>query len=244
MSLSHTVVRQRKSTSDTDTEWYCVGNNFSVYNLQMVIAIIGTGDMGSVLGMRWAMLGHKIQFGSRAPDSEHVHALLTEIGSNAVAMLPSEAATNAEVVVLAIPRKALESTAKDVGCLKGKIIIDPINPLNEDLTSLTMGTTTSLGEVTASLFPDSFVIKAFNMTGVRNNVVNPVYGDQKLSMMICGDSQHAKSIATGLINELDFETVDCGPITSARYLEPMAMLWIILAVKMQTADVGFRVVTR
>jgi 8-hydroxy-5-deazaflavin:NADPH oxidoreductase len=51
--------------------------------------------------------------------------------------------------------------------------------------------------------------------------------------------------ASGLIAELGFEPVDAGGLTRARYLEPLAMLWISMAYRYGNGpDFGFRVVRR
>jgi len=209
----------------------------------MKISVIGTGAVGSVLGTRWAKQGHQIVFGSRSPESSRVQDLVARAGPNATATPLDQAATGAEIVVLATWHAAVEGVIAQLGDLDGKIIIDPNNPLNQDASGLTMGTTTSAGEEIARLIPNASVVKAFNMTGARSNMADPIYGDQKLSMFICGDDQEAKAVVAGLVTELDFEVVDCGPMTSARYLEPMAMLWITLARKMER-EVGFRLLTR
>ena len=48
-------------------------------------------------------------------------------------------------------------------------------------------------------------------------------------MFFAGDDHVAKSKAARLAEEIGFEAVDCGPLTHARLLEPMAVLWIYLA---------------
>jgi 8-hydroxy-5-deazaflavin:NADPH oxidoreductase len=211
----------------------------------MKIAVIGTGQVGSVLGTRWAHNGHQIVFGSRTPTSQRVLGLVEKAGPNATATSPAQAVMDAEIVVLAIKYAAVETVIKQLGDLSGKIIIDPNNPLNGDVSGLTLGTTTSAGEEIARLIPQAPVVKAFNMTGAIGNMANPIYGDQRLSMLICGDDEQAKAVVAGLVTELGFEVVDCGPMTSARYLEPMAMLWITLAGKMGLGgNIGFRLLTR
>ena len=40
-----------------------------------------------------------------------------------------------------------------------------------------------------------------------------------------------KGIARGLADDLGFEPVDAGPLSQARLLEPLALLWITMAVK-------------
>ena len=48
----------------------------------------------------------------------------------------------------------------------------------------------------------------FNMTGADDNMANPDYGDQMLSMFICGDDEGAKGVVSELVASLDFEVVD------------------------------------
>ena len=88
------------------------------------------------------------------------------------------------------------------------------------------------------------MVKAFNMTG-SGNMARPGYEEGALSMFLCGDDAEAKGIVGALAAELGFEVVDAGPLTSARYLEPLAMLWIHLAYGMQMGpDIGFRLMRR
>ena len=83
----------------------------------MRIAIIGTGKVGSALGTRWAQNGHQIIFGSRTPASKRVEALIETVGPNATATMLEQAATDAEVVVLATRYSAVEQVIKKLGAL-------------------------------------------------------------------------------------------------------------------------------
>jgi 3-hydroxyisobutyrate dehydrogenase-like beta-hydroxyacid dehydrogenase len=71
------------------------------------IAVIGTGMMGSALGPRLAAAGHTIIYGSRSPASERVLALVAESGPRASAMPQPQAARAGNVIILAVPWKAL-----------------------------------------------------------------------------------------------------------------------------------------
>ncbi len=76
-------------------------------------------------------------------------------------------------------------------------------------------------------------------------MLNPRYGNESLSMFVCGDDADAKKLVTGLVAELGFEPVDAGGLTQARYLEPLAMLWISMAYRYGNGpNFGFRVVRR
>ena len=114
------------------------------------------------------------------------------------------------------------------GDWRGKILIDCTNPLASDLSGLTVGHTTSAGELVAEWARAARVVKAFNNTGA-GNMADPNYGDAAAAMFICGDDPEAKKIVGGLAKELGFDVVDAGGLVMARYLEPLAMLWVRLA---------------
>jgi len=196
----------------------------------MKIAVIGTGNVGGVLGTRWAKNGHQVVFGTRDPSRAKIQQLVEAAGGNAQASTANEAVIDAEVVVLATPWNATEQVIQSLGELAGKIIIDATNPLKPDLAGLEIGHTTSASEKVAEWASRAHVVKAFNMTGA-GNMANPTYGSQQADMFICGDDAEAKSIVRRLAEELGFDVVDNGPLTSARYLEPLAMVWINLAYK-------------
>jgi len=46
-------------------------------------------------------------------------------------------------------------------------------------------------------------------------------------MFIAGNDDGAKASVTGLCKELGWSVVDLGGIESSRYLEPLAMIWIL-----------------
>ena len=64
-------------------------------------------------------------------------------------------------------------------------------------------------------------------------------------MFYCGDDAEAKSVVHRLADELDFEPVDAGPLVMARHLEPMAWLYIYLAVNQGLgANCAFKILKR
>ena len=65
------------------------------------------------------------------------------------------------------------------------------------------------------------------------------------SSSCCGDDAEAKKIVLGLASDLGFDPVDAGPLAMSRYLEPMAMVWIKLAITQKMGrDIGFALVRR
>ena len=88
------------------------------------------------------------------------------------------------------------------------------------------------------------VVKAFNSTGA-GNMADPAYGDMAATMFICGDNSQARATVSGLAAELGFDVVDAGPLMAARYLEPLAMLWVHLAYSQAMGpDIAFKLLKR
>jgi hypothetical protein len=187
----------------------------------MKIGVIGTGNVGSALGNRFAALGHEVIFGSRQPESEDANSLNGKIVS------PREAAQSAEAVLLAVPWPA-KPAIDSLGDLTGKIVIDATNPLPPDLSGLVIGTTTSAAEQIAGWAPGAKVVKAFNTVGA-NIMANPKFADGAPVLFYCGDDGEAKKLVHQLAAKLGFDARDAGPLNQARLLEPFALLWISLA---------------
>jgi NADPH-dependent F420 reductase len=194
----------------------------------MRIAIIGAGNVGGTLGKMWAAKDHEVAFGVRRPNDAQVQAILTATGNRARATSVKDAVTGGEIVVLATPWSATESAIKEGGELRGKVIVDATNPLKSDLSGLAIGHSTSAAEQVAGWAPGARVVKAFNTIGAVH-MADPRFGTQRASMFICGDDTSAKATVAHLAGELGFDPVDCGPLTQARLLEPLAMLWISMA---------------
>jgi len=196
----------------------------------MKISIIGTGNVGRTLGQRWAEKGHEIIFGSRDPNSGKVLDLINGIGQNCRASGIYNAARESEIIVLSVPWPAVKDTLIAMGDLDGKILVDCTNPIAADFSALAIGTTTSAGEQIANWASEAKVIKAFNTTG-SDNMANPIYKNQRITMLVCGDDPDARQKVMALAEEIGFESQDAGNLLAARFLEPLAMLWIHLGYK-------------
>ena len=138
----------------------------------MNIALIGAGNVGGVLGNRWAKAGHQIKFGVPDAGRPEVVALLREIGSSATAGNNRDAAAFGEIVVLATPWHATEAALQSAGDLTGKILVDCTNPLKTDLSGLLIGFDTSGGEQVADWARGARVVKCFN-TAAASSMARP-----------------------------------------------------------------------
>jgi NADPH-dependent F420 reductase len=210
----------------------------------MDIGIIGSGNVGGTLGLRWAAKGHKILFASRDPQSEKSQALVAKCGPDARTGSSAEAASASDVLLLATPWPATEEALRSAGDLSGKIVIDATNPLLPGLEGLSIGCTQSAGEQVAEWAKGARVVKAMNTVG-SNIMTDPKFEQRDVAMFYCGDDSEAKRVVAELIRELGFEALDAGPLTQARLLEPFALLWISLALKYGYGrEIGFELLRR
>lgn len=210
----------------------------------MNITIIGAGNVGATLGKRWAEEGHDIIFGVRDPNSDKIASLLSSIDGPAKADTIRSAVAASDIIVLATPWSATKEVIEAAGSLEGKIIIDCTNPLKADLSGLEVGFNTSAAEEIAQWVDGAKVVKAFNTAG-STTMANPVFGTDKSVMFICGDDAEAKKVVFDLADQLGFDVVDSGDLKCARYLEPLAMLWIHLAFEQgMGTDFAMKIVKR
>jgi predicted dinucleotide-binding enzyme len=199
----------------------------------MRITIVGAGHVGQALGGAWKNSGNQITFALREPGTGKAK----QLSAAGFQVRPvSEAGTDAEVILLAVPWTETADALETLGSLAGKIVIDATNPLTEDL-DMALGFDDSAGETVALLAPGARVVKAFNTTGAENMAKAKDFSGKPV-MLIAGDDASAKTIVQTLAADIGFEAVDAGPLTMSRYLEPMAMLWIKLAYA-QKMGMGF-----
>ena len=209
----------------------------------MKIAIIGSGNVGGALGVGWAGKGHEVTFGVRKVSDADLGRLLARTGANARAASVEAAARSADVIVLTVPWAAAKEVIAMLGDLQGRVLLDCTNPVSE-WPNVERGPGKSGGELVAEWSPKSRVVKIFNTTGYEN-MVNPKYGGEGLTMLYAGDDLEAKQIAHQLAADLGFEPQDAGPLANAHSLEVLASLWGVLAYRQKLGrDIGFRLLHR
>lgn len=205
----------------------------------MQIGILGSGNVGGALGTAWAKRGHAVIFGFRDPAKAEAVELAKASGAKAASQTD---AAKAEVILVSLPWPATKSVLSALD-LKGKIVLDATNPIKADFSGLEAGTDNSGGELVASWAAGARVVKIFNSTGYAN-MADPSYDGQPSFMPYCGDDAEAKKIAHQLATEIGFDAQDLGPLKNARYLEPLAMVWITLAFAGLGRDIAFRLARR
>jgi 8-hydroxy-5-deazaflavin:NADPH oxidoreductase len=184
----------------------------------MKIGIIGSGHVGSALGGVWAKAGNEVMFSSLHLDNDK--KLAAEVGANARAGTPQEAAAFGQVILFAVPYSAFPELVKSLGnSLKGKVVINASNPFPErdgEIANRARGEGAGLFD--AHLLPGALVVRAFNAVPAAH-MASAHEDPGKIGMPIAGDKK-AVEIASRLVREAGFEPVVVGGLDIARYLMP------------------------
>lgn len=188
----------------------------------MDIAIIGLGNVGGALARNLASKGHQLLLGVRNPADPELQQKWS--GTAYKLLPPAEAASRAEVIILALPVPALVPVLQSIGQLPGKVMIDSTNAVFGKPEPYATGYEAIKDICKAD------AIKCFNTTGFEN-MENPIYAGEAMDMYIAGGSAQAKIIATRLATEAGFGAVyDFGGDDKVALIEQMAMVWINLAI--------------
>jgi 8-hydroxy-5-deazaflavin:NADPH oxidoreductase len=185
---------------------------------KMKIGIIGSGHVGSALGGVWAKAGHEVMFSSRNLDNDK--KLAAEVGANARAGTPQEAAAFGQVILLAVPYSAFPELTKSLGdSLKGKVVINASNPFPQrDGEIANQAREEGAGLFDMHLLSGALLVRAFNAVPAAH-MASAHEDPGKIGLPIAGDGK-AIEIASRLVREAGFEPVVVGGLNMGKYLMP------------------------
>lgn len=188
----------------------------------MRFGIIGAGSMGAILARHLARLGHHVSIAnSRGPES--LTAVAAEVGATPASVI--DAANAGEVVILAIPTKAVPDLSPGLFAdLPGGVIVIDIGNYHPELRD---------GRIEAidRGLPDSQwvaqqighpVIKAFNNIFARSLLEKGLARGTtgRIALSVCGDSSDARGAVLCLVDDLGFEPVDGGVLDESWRQQP------------------------
>lgn len=179
---------------------------------QMRIGIIGAGNIGGTLARHLTRLGHLVSIAnSRGPES--LIDLADAIGAKAVSV--TEAAQAGEVVIIAIPTKAIVDLPPGLFAdVSSDVVVVDTGNYHPELRD---------GRIEAidGGMPDSCwvaqqlgrpVIKAFNTIFARSLLEKgaPKGAPGRIALSVFGDSAAGKATVLRLIDDLGFDPIDGG----------------------------------
>jgi predicted dinucleotide-binding enzyme len=183
------------------------------------IGIIGAGRIGGNLARLWAQAGYPVMLSARK--LEAVRKLAAEIGPNASAGTPRQAAAFGDVVVVSVPYGAIPQIGRDYAAqLKGKIVLDTCNPKGKDYLALTpeqkaLGS----GVLDQRLLPGTRLVKAFNT--IRSTVLLSAAhrAGERAGVPLASDDKAALAVAQRLVRDAGYEPVVAGNLKAAQIFD-------------------------
>lgn len=184
----------------------------------MRIGIIGSGRIGGNAGRLFAAAGHEVLF-SGSSDPARLEAAAVEAGPRARTGTPREAVEFGEVVMIAVPWRALDDALARAGSLDGTIVIDTTNQYGAGgLERLPEGRTAA--QVNAARMAGARYTKSFNtLTAGFQRESAGREGEERVALFVCGDDPEAKAVVSRLIEEIGFVAVDAGRAADAAVME-------------------------
>jgi 8-hydroxy-5-deazaflavin:NADPH oxidoreductase len=198
----------------------------------MRISIVGCGDMGGALAQAFSRR-HQVTVTGSKPRSASARAVI-RASKGKISELPIERAREADLVVLAVPWGQVRHALKGLGDLRGVTLLVVTLPWIRQ-GDLALGFDDSGAESIASRARGAQVIQAFN-TMSATTIRHARRYRPKATVFIAGGDADAKRKVVKLASELGFDSVDAGSLKSARFTEPLAMLWAALVVKGEYDD--------
>ncbi|UUU29797.1 NAD(P)-binding domain-containing protein [Streptomyces sp. CA-210063] len=191
------------------------------------LGLIGAGNIGSALARLAVAAGLNVVLSnSRRPEA--LADLVAELGEQARAATPAEAAQAGDLVVATIPLSSYDKLP--AAALAGKIVIDTMNYYPDrigHIAELDAGGLTSSTLVQRHL-ADSRVVKAFNnIDFVRLfTAARPAGADDRSALPIAGDDTAAKAQVAELLDALGYDAVDTGTLDDSWRSEPGTPVYV------------------
>ena len=188
------------------------------------IGVVGSGRLGGAVGTIFAKAGYKVMFSSRHP--EELKNLVAEAGPNASAGTVQQAIAFGNVILMAVPYKALPDVGREnATALKGKIVLDACNPIPaRDGDIVKEANANGVGETSLKYLPGVRLVRAFNSFGARSFATEGNRAGEKIGVPLASDDREALRIAEKLVRDVGFEPVSV-PLARGREFAPPAPLF-------------------
>ena len=188
----------------------------------MRIGIIGAGQVGATLARHLTRLGHQVSIAnSRGPES--LAALAAETGAAAVSV--AGAAGAGEIIVIAIPSKAVTDLPRELFAnLPREIIVIDTGNYHPELRD------GRIDAIDRGMLDSQWVgqqvgrpvIKAFNniLAASLDEKGAPRGAAGRIGLSAAGDSPEAKAVVLRLVDALGFDPVDGGDLDDSWRQQP------------------------
>jgi 8-hydroxy-5-deazaflavin:NADPH oxidoreductase len=205
----------------------------------MKIGVLGTGNVGQIIGAALIEKGHEVMLGSRTATNEKATAWTKSNGPRASNGTFADAAAFGEV-------------SAGPNNFQNKVVIDLTNPLDFSKgmpPSLLPQycNTWSMGEELQQQLPAAHVVKALNTVTANLMVDANRVNDGNHNLFICGNDVDAKNKVKHVLAE-NFNwkpemILDLGDIRYARMTEAIVPFWVAVMQAEKTPMFNYMIVT-
>jgi len=183
---------------------------------KLKIGVIGSGRIGSTLGGLWVKAGHQVMFSDR--DAEQAKRVAQDLGGGARSGSVEDAVAFGDAVLIAVPYGALPAVAKQVGGeLKGKIVIDPNNPVpSRDGELGAQAKEKGAAVSTAAILPGARLVRTFNSWGYTTLAREANRPAPRMAMPVAADDPEALKAGVQLVRDAGFDPVPAGTLAQSK----------------------------
>ncbi len=183
----------------------------------MTYAIIGSGAIGGALATQFARKGIDVLV-ANSRGAASLADLASTLGSSIKPVSVAEA-LGADVVILAVPYRAIADVVGPAAGWDGRIVVDATNAIDfPAFTPSDLGGRLS-SEIVEDLLPGARVVKAFNTLPAAVLAAEPEQGGGRRVVFLSGNHADANAEVAALIQRLGFAAIDLGKLAEGGRLQ-------------------------
>jgi predicted dinucleotide-binding enzyme len=153
--------------------------------------------------------------------------LVAQLGPNAQAGTPAQAAAWGDVLVVTVPYSALPQIGRDYAAqLKGKIVIDTCNPyLQRDGDMAKDAIEKGTGVMDPIYLPGTRLVRAFNAITYAELAKDGHHAGELYGIELAADDPGALTVVKRLVTDAGYEPVVVGGLSTAKKFDPSAPVY-------------------
>lgn len=196
-------------------------------NGKPVIGIMGgTGDLGSGLAKAWARAGYRVVIGSRS--AEKAAAAASELGEGVSGAANLDAATQADIVIIAVPFSSHDATLEEIKpVVQGKIVVDAAVPLVPPKVSVVqLPAAGSAAQMAQTILGEGVkVVSAFHNVGAAKLHAG---GRVECDVLVFSDDKDARNAVIELCSAVATRGIGGGSLANSAAAEALTsvLIWI------------------
>lgn len=204
------------------------------------IAVVGgTGNLGAAIAWRLARAGHSVVIGSRK--AEAAQAKAEQLGHGLTGAANADAATQADIVILAVPFAAQDATLADIAPhIGGKIVVDttvPLVPPRVMRVQLPVEGSAA-ARTQAAVGEDVTIVSAFHNVAAHKLAQDIDIG---CDVLVFGDDKAARAEVVALADSMGLRGLHGGALVNSAAAEALTSILIFMNKTYKVDGAGIRI---